>query len=190
MQCCNAASAIYNVNPGLQISLKIKLRSEAKAKFFSRKIAKRSEAKIFFVCAKRTIFQNCEKLRKIAKLRKNAKNLWTAFTILWTAFTNWFSKFLKMHSLRVINGRRLWGRFACFCSKKKLLKSDTKHKTWIYFEDFVNAVHKFVNAVHNCERRSQFSIVNVAATPREFYMCKISLCQYSKNVQIYFENKE
>ena len=53
-----------------------------------------------------------------------------------------------------------------FTAKKKLLKSDTKHKTWIYFEDFVNAVHKFVNAVHNCERRSQFSIVNVAATPR------------------------
>ena len=47
-----------------------------------------------------------------------------------------------------------------FTAKKKLLKSDKKHKTWIYFEDFVNAVH-------NCERRSQFSIVNVAATPRK-----------------------
>ena len=34
-----------------------------------------------------------------------------------------------------------------FTAKKKLFKSDTKHKTWIYFEDFVNAVHKFVNAV-------------------------------------------
>ena len=50
--------------------------------------------------------------------------------------------------------------------KKKLLKSNTKHKTRINFDDFVNAVHKFVNAVHNCERRSQFSIVNEAATPR------------------------
>ena len=42
---------------GLQISLKIKLRSEAKAKFFS---FVRSEAK-------RTIFQNCEKLRNCEK---------------------------------------------------------------------------------------------------------------------------
>jgi hypothetical protein len=33
-----------------------------------------------------------------------------------------------------------------------------KHKTRIYFDDFVNAVH-------NCDRRSQFSIVNVRATP-------------------------
>ena len=50
--------------------------------------------------------------------------------------------------------------------KKKLLKSDLKHKTRYHFHDFVNAVHNFVNAVHNCERRSQFSIVNVAATTR------------------------
>ena len=51
--------------------------------------------------------------------------------------------------------------------KKKLLKSDLKHKTRYHFHDFVNAVHNFVNAVHNCERRSQFSIVNVAATTRQ-----------------------
>ena len=50
--------------------------------------------------------------------------------------------------------------------KKKLLKSDLKHKTRYHFHDFVNAVHNFVTAVHNCERRSQFSIVNVAATTR------------------------
>ena len=43
---------------GLQISLKIRLRSGAKAKIFSRKIAKRSEAKIFFVCAKRSEANN------------------------------------------------------------------------------------------------------------------------------------
>ena len=59
-----------SVCPGLQISLKIKLRSEAKANFFSRKIAKRSEAKIFFLCAKRSEANNFSKLRKIAKLRK------------------------------------------------------------------------------------------------------------------------
>ena len=39
--------------------------------------------------------------------------------------------------------------------KKKLLKSDSKPKTRIHFDDFVNGVH-------NCERRSQspFAIVN------------------------------
>ena len=39
--------------------------------------------------------------------------------------------------------------------KKKLLKSDSKLKTRIHFDDFVNGVH-------NCERRSQspFTIVN------------------------------
>ena len=58
---------------GLQISLKIKLRSEAKAKFFSRKNAKRSEAKIFFVCAKRSEANNFSKLRKIAKNCEIAK---------------------------------------------------------------------------------------------------------------------
>ena len=43
--------------------------------------------------------------------------------------------------------------------KKKLLKFETKHKTRIYFWDFVNAVHKIVK---NCERRSQLwtGIVN------------------------------
>ena len=41
--------------------------------------------------------------------------------------------------------------------KKKLLKSDSKLKTRIHFDDFVNAVH-------NCERRSQFWIVNERAT--------------------------
>ena len=53
-----------------------------------------------------------------------------------------------------------------------------KYKTWIYFDDFVNAVHKFVNAVHNCERRSQFSIVNVAATPRNFILLLKSKVKY------------
>ena len=45
-------------------------------------------------------------------------------------------------------------------AKKKLLKSDTKNKTYeIYFGDFVNAVnivnavHNFVNAVHNSRSR-------------------------------------
>jgi len=45
------------------------------------------------------------------------------------------------------------GVYRAFAVKKKLLKSYTKHKTRINFDDFVNAVHNFV-------------IVNVAATPR------------------------
>ena len=61
----------------LQISLKIRLRSEAKAKIFSRKIAKRSEAKIFFVCAKRSEANNFSKLRKIAKNCEIAKKFLT-----------------------------------------------------------------------------------------------------------------
>ena len=41
--------------------------------------------------------------------------------------------------------------FDGFELKKKLLKSDSKHKTRIHFDDFVNAVHNFqdfVNGVH------------------------------------------
>ena len=41
-----------------------------------------------------------------------------------------------------------------------------KHKTRIYFDDFVNAVHNCDRRSQFCERRSQFSIVNVGATPR------------------------
>ena len=48
--------------------------------------------------------------------------------------------------------------FDVFKVKKKLLKSDLKHKTRYHFHDFVNAVHNFVNAVHNCERRSFLKI--------------------------------
>ena len=62
-----------DVEAGLQISLKIRLRSEAKAKIFSRKIAKRSEAKKIFVCAKRSEANNFSKLRKIAKKCEIAK---------------------------------------------------------------------------------------------------------------------
>ena len=68
---------LLKVPAGLQISLKIKLRSEAKAKrkrnFFREKLRSEAKRKYFsFVRseAKRTIFENCEKLRKIAKLRK------------------------------------------------------------------------------------------------------------------------
>ena len=32
--------------------------------------------------------------------------------------------------------------------KKKLLKSDLKHKTRIHFDDFVNAVHNFQDFVN------------------------------------------
>ena len=41
-----------------------------------------------------------------------------------------------------------------------------KHKTRIFFHDFVNAVHNCDRRSQFCERRSQFSIVNVGATPR------------------------
>ena len=60
---------IQLIDAGLQISRKIRLRSEAKANFFSPKIAKRSEAKKNFVCAKRSDAKIFSKLRKIAKLR-------------------------------------------------------------------------------------------------------------------------
>ena len=43
-----------------------------------------------------------------------------------------------------------------------------KHKTRIYCADFVNAVHNCDRRSQFCERRSQFSIVNVGATPRSF----------------------
>ena len=89
---------------GLQISLKIKLRSEAKAKFFSRKIAKRSEAKIFFVCAKRIIFQNCEKMRKIAKLRK----FFSSFEKSSSSFYN-FNNLYKCNIFDVKSLYRLFG---------------------------------------------------------------------------------
>ena len=42
-----------------------------------------------------------------------------------------------------------------------------KHKTRFYFDDFVNAVHNCDRRSQFCERRSQFSIVNVGATPRK-----------------------
>jgi hypothetical protein len=54
--------------------------------------------------------------------------------------------------------------------KNKLLKSDMKHKTRIYCADFVNAVHNCDRRSQFCERRSQFSIVNVGATPRRWAM--------------------
>jgi hypothetical protein len=41
---------------------------------------------------------------------------------------------------------------------KKLLKSDMKNKTRIYFDDFVNAVHNCDRRSQFCERQSQFSI--------------------------------
>jgi hypothetical protein len=65
----NYKSSWLALNPGLQISLKIRLRSEAKAKFFSLKIAKRSEAKIIFICAKRS------DAKIFSKLRKNANEI-------------------------------------------------------------------------------------------------------------------
>jgi hypothetical protein len=41
-----------------------------------------------------------------------------------------------------------------------------ENKTRIYFDDFVNAVHNCDRRSQFCERRSQFSIVNVGANPR------------------------
>ena len=58
------------------------------------------------------------------------------------------------------------GDCRAFAVKKKVLKSYTKHKTRINFYDFVNAVHNCERGSQFCERRSQFRIVNVAATPR------------------------
>ena len=52
--------------------------------------------------------------------------------------------------------------------KNKLLISDMKHKTRIYCADFVNAVHNCDRRSQFCECRSQFSIVNVGATPRVY----------------------
>jgi len=59
------------------------------------------------------------------------------------------------------------GDCCAFAVKKKLLKSYTKHKTRINFDDFVNAVHNCERRSQFCERRSQFRIVNVGATPRQ-----------------------
>ena len=57
-------------------------------------------------------------------------------------------------------------------AKKELLKSDTKYKTWIYFEDFVNAVHKFVN---------------VAATPRGTLSCEFENATVFSFIAIFFD---
>ena len=43
-----------------------------------------------------------------------------------------------------------------------------ENKTRIYFDDFVNAVHNCDRRSQFCERRSQFSIVNVGATLPNF----------------------
>ena len=73
---------MLKAGPGLQISLKIKLRSEAKAKFFSRKIAKRSE-NIFRLCeAKRTSKNGMISVDwKLAANRRQISNLanWTTY---------------------------------------------------------------------------------------------------------------
>ena len=93
--------------PGLQISLKIKLRSEAKAKFFSRKIAKRSEAKIFFVCAKRSEANNFSKLRKIAKNCEIAK-IFLSFKKSLSSFY-YFNNLYKCYIYDVKSLYRLFG---------------------------------------------------------------------------------
>jgi hypothetical protein len=70
---CSTGGTRLQVQSGLQISLEIRLRSEVRAKFFSLKIAKRSE-NIFRLCeAKRTIFTNCEKLRKNCEKLQNCE---------------------------------------------------------------------------------------------------------------------
>ena len=43
--------------------------------------------------------------------------------------------------------------FDVFEVKKKLLKSDSKHKTRIHFVDFVNAVHNFQDFVNGVPDR-------------------------------------
>jgi hypothetical protein len=68
LQTFRGARTVYGVNftplhPGIQISLKIRLWSEAKAKNFSIKIAKRKYFSLVRSEAMRKYYRNCEKMR-------------------------------------------------------------------------------------------------------------------------------
>ena len=149
------------IDSGLQISLKIKLRSEAKAKFFSRKIAKRSEAKLFSVCAKRSEANNLSKLRKNAKLRnfflslkKSLSSLSELHSLILITFTNLIFLMSNLYIdflATYLKTRKSWMRPGLL---KKIFRKN------VYFSRNPRQTHQIVKGLPKFVRKPEITAAN------------------------------